>query len=302
MPHPIRYSGSKDDVFFPAKRGEFFARGVPKSESALCAELSRLAYCRLAYPPAETNLAFDEATIRTVLAGAGFQRCRFFRSEGKARGEGTQCLLAERDDSDESKKLAVVAFRGTDKDDPTDVAADLDARLTKWDAGGRVHEGFHNALSEVRGNVVAAVQAITCRTLITGHSLGAALATLLASLVSSLAGRCALYTFGSPQTGDAEFVDTLRGVDCHRYVDCCDVITRLPGFGDYKHVGKPWYIDRNRKVKFCPSRIQVAYDRFHAEAAYLAAYAWKTENVGVRAVADHAPINYVWAIEAAATQ
>jgi hypothetical protein len=43
----ILYSAEKDDLYYPAKHAVFFPAGRSKSDAALCAELSRQAYCRL---------------------------------------------------------------------------------------------------------------------------------------------------------------------------------------------------------------------------------------------------------------
>jgi hypothetical protein len=146
-------------------------------------------------------------------------------------------------------------------------------------------------------DLLPVVQAIDCRLLFTGHSLGAALATLLASLKAP----SSLYTIGSPRVGDHDFVASLGTVDSFRYVDCCDAVTQLPpAFLGYAHLGDPRYIDRNRQVSENPSDNFVSADRLRARADYLLQYAWKSGNVGVRDLADHAPINYVTAIAAAA--
>lgn len=143
--------------------------------------------------------------------------------------------------------------------------------------------------------MLAAVQPINYKLLITGHSLGAVMATLLTSLKTPTA----LYTIGSPRVGDAAFVASLGGVTSYRYVDCCDAVTELPPAAlGYAHLGNMLYIDRHRKVLNAPSDDTVAADRFVARAECLIRYAWKAGNVGVRDLADHAPINYVTAIAA----
>jgi hypothetical protein len=38
--------------------------------------------------------------------------------------------------------VGVLAFRGTDADDPTDLGDDADFRLIPWRGGGRMHRGF----------------------------------------------------------------------------------------------------------------------------------------------------------------
>ncbi len=150
---------------------------------------------------------------------------------------------------------------------------------------------FAGALAEITPDL--SLPARGWRLLITGHSLGAALATLLASQHQPTA----LYTFGSPRVGDTRFVETLQSVDNHRYVDCCDIVTRvpLPVMG-YDHVGVPEYIDRNGAITLNPPKETIVQDRFDAVEDYLLKYAFQVGNVGARELADHAPINYVSAV------
>ena len=283
---PIAYSPKKDDLFFPCKNAQFFAGGPPATDALLCAEMARLAYCRIA----GNNFALDRNKITGVLATVGFSPVGFFESQGNPDGEGTHCFVALRND----RQVAVVAFRGTDASDPTDVADDIDALPVPWGPGGKVHQGFKGALADVQADVLKALAPLNARLLFTGHSLGAALATLLATLKPP----ASLYTIGSPLVGDADFVATLAAVENHRYVDCCDIVTRAPPeeFG-YRHLGKPYYIAKDRTMHFDASSTFIFADRLVAAAEYPFAFqAWKKENVGVRELADHAPVNYVSAI------
>ena len=179
----VVYSPKKDDLFYPCKNAQFFSAGTPASEPALCVELARLAYCR-----SDSNFAFNQAKINTELARIGFTVAAFFESQGTPQGRGTHCFVAARQDP----RLVVVTFRGTDGDDPTDVADDVDALPVRWDGGGKVHSGFAKALADVRAGLAQALHSIPGRVVFTGHSLGAALATLLASVRTP----SALYTFG----------------------------------------------------------------------------------------------------------
>jgi hypothetical protein len=284
----IVYSPQKDDLYFPCKNAQFFSAGVPQSEAAVCVELARLAYCH-----SDTSFSLNQAKITNELSRIGFTLDGVFESQGRPQGRGTHCFLALRED----QQLAIAAFRGTDKDDPTDLADDINALMVPWDRGGKVHGGFAGALAEVRADLEQALQAIRCRMLFTGHSLGAALATLLASVRIP----AALYTFGSPLVGDSDFVATLTDVKNFRYVDCCDIVTRIPPEAlGYRHLGKPYYIAQDRTVTFDPGDDFIKKDRIEAFFEYPFKYeSWKKENVGVRELADHAPVNYVSAVTAA---
>lgn len=283
------YSPSKVDLFFPARRGQWFC-GVPlEDEAAICAEMTRLAYCRT-----EPAFSFDKAAIKAALDAVDFT-AQFFESKGTPEGVGTHCLLAQRKDGE----LAIAAFRGTDAIDPTDLFADGDVLQMDWPQGGRVHAGFAHALAYVQEDLLAALEGVRSRVLYAGHSLGAALATLLASLRKP----DHLYTIGCPRVGDADFVRTLA-VEASRYVDCCDVVTRIPpevvpGCGTYAHLGPPLYIARDRAIHLDPADAFVAQDQVCAAADYVLQFGWKVGNAPVRDLADHAPINYVWALSGA---
>jgi hypothetical protein len=246
--------------------------------------MSRLAYCQ-----ERDSFAFDQSRIKTVLADIGFDECHFFESQNRPQGRGTHCFFA----LSAGKKLAIAAFRGTDKDDPTDIGDDANVLLGPWKPGGLVHTGFFNALQEVRPALDLAVPGDDWRVLYTGHSLGAALATLLASGQHP----SALYTYGSPRVGDDEFVTTLEKVPHSRYVDCCDIVARIPPETlGYEHIGDPYYIDRSGLIKFDPPIETMEHDRMIAAAEYFLAYSWRHGTVAVRELADHAPINYVSAV------
>lgn len=286
----IPYSAEKDDLYYPAKHAVFFPNARPQSDAALCVEMARLAYCQL-----ETSFAFDQDRIRKVLGSIQFTDCKFFETATEPDGGGSHALLA----LEGKNKLAVLAFRGTDKDDPSDLTDDFNALPRPWPAGGNVHSGFAKALLDVWQGVDAALQLIAdYKLLFTGHSLGAAMATL----ASSLQKPSSLYTIGSPRVGDQAFADLLQGLDNHRYVDCCDLVTRVPPeVLGYAHIpGKIHYIAFNRALQqLYPTDPYIDRDRSLAEEDYLKNYSWRIGDVALRPLADHAPVNYVLPVTAA---
>jgi hypothetical protein len=134
----IPHSAKKDDLYDPAKHAVLFPAGRPKSDAALGAELSQLDDCRL-----ETSFGFDQERIRKVRARVSFTDCQFFEISVDSGGEGTHCFLALEEDNQRTPKLAFVAFRGTDKDDPADLAHDFNPCLESWkQRQSKVHSVF----------------------------------------------------------------------------------------------------------------------------------------------------------------
>ncbi|MCA9683305.1 MAG: lipase family protein [Myxococcales bacterium] len=108
-----------------------------------------------------------------------------------------------------NERLIVVAFAGTNFSEIQDLLNDADARPVAG-YGGKVHAGFKRAYEAVRASLLAALgehrggeQALW----ITGHSLGAAVASLAAvDLLAQGQSLEGVYTFGQPRVGDDDFV------------------------------------------------------------------------------------------------
>jgi hypothetical protein len=277
----VAYNASRNALFHPGSAGDFFQLGALHGDAALCAEMSRLAYVK------------EASRLEQYFARARFTAKRTL---GYGR-RGTQAFIADRQPG-----TTVVAFRGSEPEDPSDIFDDADFAFSTWrDAAGvvlgRVHDGFARAAHD--GHIFAQVKAhldalpAGQRILITGHSLGAALATLLASWTPA----AHLYTFGSPRVGDADFVRHIRNPVAMRYVHCRDIVTRVPpdaGLG-YCHAGTLVYIDRAGALIDAPEAGHIEADRTRATIEFLPR-ALLPGTVFSRDLADHAPINYVSAI------
>jgi hypothetical protein len=259
----IPYDASRNSLFHPGTADDFFSWGTPVNDAALCAEMSRLAYVR------------EESRLAGYLRRANFSVVEAL-GYGKA---GTQAFVARSADN----RLTVAGFRGTDWTGPAC------QRL------GKVHDGFaqyaHDQQLFVR--IKAHLDALqpAAPVLLTGHSLGAALATLMASWTPS----AQLYTYGSPRVGDAAFAQSIRNAAATRVVNCCDLATRIPPeavFG-YVHAGRLAYIDCNGHWLDSPDDSTITADRVEAAGHYLVRHAFMRGTVSVRDLADHAPINYV---------
>jgi triacylglycerol lipase len=190
---------------------------------------------------ASTLVYADEAYVKKRFSAAGLKRLTFFNKVS------TQCFIAS------NSQFAIVAFRGSEgwkfnePFDPWRVVADwttdFDIRLSDWFRGGRAHRGFKDALEEVWADIFPYMKMLEdqgCKIWVTGHSLGAALATLAADRFQDIQG---LYTFGSPRVGDRKFKENFR-LQAYRVVNGDDIVSRVPPAGIYHHVGELKIINR----------------------------------------------------------
>lgn len=270
MSRQIPYDPTRKALYLPCEDAVFFTDWTSDSEAAVCVEMSRLAYC-------------DASTIEDQLATVDFTLVTAPFDRG-----GTFGFLAR----SESDDLTVLAYRGTQLEDPTDMIDDSLFLPAPWGEGGKVHLGFANALDRVWQSVGEALQQSSGRMLFTGHSLGAALATLSASRHPP----AALHTFGSPRVGDPDFAAaTSSRTEVLRFVNCCDLVTQVPP-RPYKHTGRLFYIDGHGQVLEEPPAAEIEADRSLARLEYFHEYAWRFGNVLIRDLADHAAINYVTAV------
>lgn len=268
---PIPYHCDRQALYAPAAGVSFFEGATPDSDAWLSAELARLAYVR------SEDGALERHRLQEALARVGLDDVQLFDAPG---AQGFFATGARR---------SALVFRGTEPQELADLATDALALLVPWESRGWVHAGFAQALGRVRRTIDQQLARRRGRLLFTGHSLGAALATLAAALWRP----DGLYTFGSPRVGNAEFVTALGEVEAERYQDCCDLVARVPPAGFYRHVGTHRYIDRHGRITTAPGRRRMLVDRAAAHLHYIANYELRSDTVATRALADHAPVNYV---------
>jgi triacylglycerol lipase len=157
----------------------------------------------------------------------------------------------------------VVAFRAT----VTDYEKRLDMKTHQEvvDGGALVHHGFEHVYEHYRVALQRAIDSVRPRlVLFTGHSLGAAVATLGAYRLAHIEGAPALggYVYGSPRVGDPRFAQRFAElqeagrVNVWRESNRADFITELPlavtpnmnNVGEathYEHVGRPRVFNEN---------------------------------------------------------
>mgnify|MGYP003584422825 CR=1 FL=1 len=273
----IAYDASRAALYTPERQPTLFEDGRCYTPTQWAVEAARLAYYRAEESAAEMR------RLAQAFYCAGFGAPTLFRDHatlaiGTLQADGT----------------ALVVFRGTQPDEIRHLATNLQAQQTDWnESGGRVHAGFAKAarsgLPQVEDWLYGEAHRHE-RLILAGHSLGAALATLAASVLNP----ALLLTLGSPRVGNADFVSTLADLHVMRIVDGCDVVTQLPpALSFYAHAGAVRYIRCLDGV--CvddPSPSEIEADRLQGRARYAAEHAWRPGSVLLRELADHAPINY----------
>jgi Lipase (class 3) len=276
----MKYDASISALLFPEKIPPLFKTSRDYTPDMIAVESARLSYFKFEKDEQSRR------TIESALAIVGYAKVEYF--SGKVTG--AQAFAALHDNGTD----ALIAFRGTQPTDIRDVTIDLEIPRSPWPQGGSVHTGFARSFEEIWDGVSAWHERNASRhTFMTGHSLGAGLATLCATRFN--AGT--LVTIGSSRVGDAAFASLFGNVAVHRYVGCCDIVTSLPTeHAGFMHVGDGLYIDRSGAVLGNVSPAVIADDRQHAHHEYVSIFFSAFGNVPLRDLADHTSVNYISAV------
>lgn len=205
--------------------------------------------------------SFEKWLVQTVrpeswiqfFSGGDFDMGGVFFKEGS-----TQVVFMRH----QEKPIAIVSFRGTEPDKWLDIATDAIAFQEDLDnRWGAAHEGFVNALRSIEDLMKPKVEALEgtgVEIYVTGHSLGAALATLTSAWLLQRMEEGAdynfkgVYTVGSPRVGDAIFkarFETLaraHGVSSFRIRNQDDVVTAIPRIQDWHHINELVYLTEGK--------------------------------------------------------
>ena len=202
--------------------------------------------------------------------------------------------------------VIIVAFRGTRIQDLPDILADI-SFVPALTGNGLVHSGFQSALSAggVWDNAARYVAGIAGNQAIwfTGHSLGAALATLAFRNYRDGSGRRqALYTFGSPRVGDQLIYCGGYPGNSYRIVNQQDAVPHVPTPPLYGHVGLPFGADGK---PLAGSSWEDLEHGFSEIGSVLAVFSRATREIrlrdyfaqlAIKPLGDHAPKSYAAAL------
>lgn len=226
-----KFGGSSDQAVVDAAYRDFSADAVSSSDFHWRTALASACLSHLVYE--------DEAVVsRTLIGRWEFDGGEFISSDD------TECCVAWTQDR------VAIAFRGT-------------AQLRDWIANlnnfsceadyGTLHRGFYHAFQAVKGQIETVLRKYVRSAesvMITGHSLGGALATVAFAEWMKALPISSVYTFGQPALARSDFRAFMKEFDSRRFfrfVNNDDIVTRLaPSYG---HVGKRIKFDGRGSVR-----------------------------------------------------
>jgi pimeloyl-ACP methyl ester carboxylesterase len=178
----------------------------------------------------------DSATVKSTATDLWkLDRCEFFDIDD------TQCFVAI------SPDVVLISFRGTES------TGDWIANLNTFSMTrpyGIVHRGFYSQFLAVFGTLEQMLLQFPGRkVLLTGHSLGGALATIAAAEWRDRFPIAGVYTYGQPAVGRGDFQAVMADHydrKFFRFVNNNDIVPRVPP--NFSHVGKLIHFDRSGNV------------------------------------------------------
>lgn len=193
--------------------------------SLLFAKLSAIAY------------SDDTKQVKKDVKALGFTEIEFYNKAG------AQAYRFQ------NKTDMVIACRGTQPSEFNDIKADLKAAPVIAETVGRVHRGFKSEVDELWPMVKEDLldkDNSHVTVWFTGHSLGAAMTTIMASRCEDdpeMPNIEEIYTYGSPRVGWRKYVKSLA-CKHHRWVNNNDIVTRVPlAVMGYVHHGHEHYMN-----------------------------------------------------------
>ena len=200
-----------------------------KEKSLLFANLARIAY-------------LPEKNAKSEARKLGFTTTEFYNKDG---AQAYRFM---------NKQDMVIACRGTQPNELNDIKADLKAIPVVAETVSRVHQGFKAEVDELWPMVLEDItrkQNDDKKIWFCGHSLGAAMATIMASrchLYEGIPPVEELYTYGSPRVGWNNYCKSLA-ITHHRWRNNNDIVTKVPlKIMGYTHHGTLHYITSDNRV------------------------------------------------------
>jgi pimeloyl-ACP methyl ester carboxylesterase len=151
----------------------------------------------------------------------------FLDDIGQGDSTDTQAFITH------NEEVILIAVRGT-YELIADGLRDADAFQVSFEEGeGKVHRGFYQAAQKAYDFVVKYLEKFYAgqKLVICGHSLGGAVALLLAEMLRRRTEgyNIQLYTYGAPRAGDTSFVKGAESLVHYRMVNHNDPVPSVPG-------------------------------------------------------------------------
>ena len=191
--------------------------------------------------------------------------------------------------------MGVLAFRGTAHF--KNWITNLNTATTNWSDTALVHQGFLKGFEKLWPLCETAVKDTPPNLYYVGHSLGAAFATLAAATRPPKA----LYTLGSPRVGNQDFCQLITStVPSYRIVQHCDIVPTLPWenpLSPFTHLGQYHYFNHLGEHLVDPQNADVFADQFKRNLDWSEILNPHALGKPIKALSDHSPINYTYALE-----
>ena len=198
----------------------------------------------------------EKRVLFAKLAGIAYRDVKDARHAAKLLGftktvlidiEGAQTYVFT------SKTDCAIACRGTEPSEMNDIYADLEIFKADSVSGNKIHQGFKEEVDKVYDEVEKLLDRVAKNKDIwaCGHSLGGAMATILAQRLEYKDGHDVdtLFTYGSPRAGGPRFSKWCdENLNHQRFVNNNDVVPCVPTVFRWRHTGDCHYIKSTGEV------------------------------------------------------
>lgn len=188
----------------------------------------------------------------------------FFKS--KTNIVDLQFMKLSRYDEEINKEIIVLVFQGSQEAE--DWMTNLSIRRANYFGKEKVHQGFYDSLKlflkTMKNKEFSTIDKRTyrlyndieffnenCKIVLTGHSLGGAVATLAACYFYDLGIKkenMNIYTFGAPPIGSKEFCSKYEDkLNLYRVVNENDVVPKIDRIIDLQHLGEEIVLISNQQ-------------------------------------------------------
>ncbi|KAJ0416363.1 Alpha/Beta hydrolase protein [Aspergillus carlsbadensis] len=166
--------------------------------------------------------------------------------------------------ADTTNSLIVVSFRGSRTIDTWIANLDFGKDSIDLCSGCEVHGGFWRSWEVVADDITSGIESALATypgytVVFTGHSFGAAVATLGAAQLRNAGYAIELYPYGSPRVGNEELVQYITNQgSTYRVTHTNDIVPRLPPmlFG-FSHTSPEYWITSDNGVTPTTADVQV---------------------------------------------